>query len=233
MVGSMMFIAWIFSFMLSFLCGKLSEAELAAWTTVNINTPLGYTLAIAMADVTLTYMGNSMGEKQIEKAKRFLKASIIITGVGTAMVMAIYAIFSNQISEFYLTDPVAIEYSDKLFKLFLAIWPADCLQMVLGAGLRAIGKEKAGFLTNLCMLYFVSAPLAYYLTFTFGMKVYGLIVGTIVGDYLIFFTYLFIYARLDWTVQNKKVMTKLKHDQLECQSAEISAPTEEITEQLI
>lgn len=206
---------WLFGTVLNILCGKFSEEEFTGWITMYSNIILSYSLSVSLTDTTLTYMGNAMGDRDYKKARVFLKASLSITVVGIIIIELIYGLFARGIISFYLNDPKAIEVGVNLLRLFTLIWPPDCSQMILGAGIRAIGKEKVGSMTVLICFYAIGLPIAIILGLHTDLRVYGLILGEVSGYYCILLTYMFVYWNLNWKELAKTIVKKLRKDQVE------------------
>lgn len=220
MVGSMILAKWIFSVILALLVGMMTTVELTAWVAVYGNIIVSYMVPIGLMDTTLAFVGNCMGEGKFHKAQTLLKAGVIINLVYIILVEVVYLLFGRQILGFYLTDPDAIDIGVKIFHLFAFVWPADSFQMVLGAGLRAIGKEKSGTATMLTGIYLIAIPLGYLLAFTYGLRVLGLVIGQIVGYNFVLFIYVYITRRVDWKSLAEKIYMKLEKDK--AQTGELS-----------
>jgi len=123
-----------------------------------------------------------------------------------------YIILNRSVALFYTNDLEVVEESMKLFHAYLFYYPPDFIQIIFSAGLRAIGKEKLGSVTFFVCYYIIAIPLAYLLTFNFGLRDLGIIYGPMIGIYCLFLWMIFVYFRIDWEKQVEVIADRIRED---------------------
>ena len=213
LVGSMIFAEWIAYEIIYLSAGRLTLVEITSLTITYVNSQTLYAVPVALADGTLTFIGNAMGEGDINKAKKFLKAALILSLVALVGIELFYITLTRQIVEFYTSDPDTIEKTMQILRRYLLNFPADFIQIVLSSGIRAIGKEKLGSITFLVCFYMIAIPVSYLLCFNAGLRVMGLVYGPMIGlnclAIWLIFTFWFI---VDWEKQKRVVAKRVDRD---------------------
>jgi len=212
-VGSMVFLEWISYEIIYLFAGKLTVTELSAVTIVFTNFQTLYAVPISLADTVLAFMGNAMGEGNIQKAKNFLKAGVMLSAISVVGLELFYIAFSGEVSKFYTNDKEIIGEAVKLFHIYLLYYPPDFIQIIFSAGLRAIGKEKLGSIMFFVCYYIVAIPLAYVLCFKTSLRASGIVIGPMISIYILLIWILLVYYfGLNWEEQVQVIAEKLRND---------------------
>jgi len=211
-VGSMIFLEWICVEINYLMSGSLPIVQVTAITIGTINYSNWYAVPISLADTVLAFMGNSLGERDLKKAKNFLKSGLCFAGGFILIVVSFYSFFAKEAASFYTNDPEVIKKTVDLLRLYILLYPGDCLQIVLSSGLRALGKEKLGSIMFVVCFYMLGIPLSYILGFPAGWGIMGITAGYIIGLYVMLVWMLFVYWKLDWNVQLKEVIERIHQD---------------------
>jgi Na+-driven multidrug efflux pump len=67
------------SLVIGMMSGKLNTHELSAYAIMRAAFGLTYCSPLSMGTAVISLIGNSMGEKNIQNAKAYLKAGVILT----------------------------------------------------------------------------------------------------------------------------------------------------------
>jgi len=212
-VGTMVWVEWTSVEIVGLLAGLLQPDALAGITIINAFTSLVYSLPLSFQTTVLSYMGIAIGEKDINKAKKFLKAGNWLA-IGTALYVEILLImFSNRVLSFYTADPLITHDARNILIVFMVGYPVDFIQTVMASGLRALGKEKIGSLIVLLCNCVIGVPIAYLVGYKFGFGAAGLAVGPVVAGWVKYVIFNRILKNLNWELQTEKVIGKLKSDE--------------------
>lgn len=211
-VGSMLFVQWFGVETIGFFSGVLSTDQTAAYPATYEAIQLMYVIPIATGSTIMVFIGSAMSSKIYRKARKYLKVGIIFTIIGALITIAIYLPLASQIASLILGSVQSQNDSVKMIKLYMICIPADFLQMVMGFGLRAIGKEMIAFYSLVVSLFLVGLPLALFLCFYSNLDMYGLVWGVIIGVYLLMFIYLCIYCLTNWKKQAERISNKIDRE---------------------
>ena len=212
-VGSTIFLEWVAQQTNYFFSGSLSLPESTGMTIACSNFQTLYVLPIVLANSVLVFVGNSMGGGDVKKAQNFMKAGLLLNLIALVCVESFYIILTREIAKFYTSDVSAIKMTVRILMTYLLIFPADFTQIVLSGGLRAVGKEKLGFIMFLVCYYLISIPLSYTLCFYTKLQVMGLVYGGMAATYSLFVWLIYSYFRIDWEKQKVIVVERIKNDQ--------------------
>ena len=212
LVGSMIFLEWIAYEIIYLFAGRLSLVEVTAITIVYTNSLTLLAVPLSLSDSVLAFVGNSMGEGDVKKAKYFLKAGLTLTLIALAIVETFYFFFTRMVAEFYTGDSETIEKTIKLFRVYVFMFPADFVQCVLSSGLRATGKEKLGSIIVLVCYYLIEIPLSFILCFYADMRAMGLVYGPVISLYCMLICLIFVYSKIDWEKQANIIVKRIEKD---------------------
>ena len=211
-VGSMVFLEWI-SYQIIFLfAGALSNIEISALTIASTSLQVWFAIPLSLTDTVLAFVGNSMGEGNIIKAKNFVKAGVFCSGICAVIVEVFYVFLSPETVEFFTSDNATIQESVRVLKIYLLYYPADFIQSILSSGLRAIGKEKLGSFMFIICFYFIAIPSSYLLCFHTRLRDLGLIYGPVIGLYCLLIWLMIVYCTIDWEKQVKVIQSRIRKD---------------------
>lgn len=174
----------------------------------------------SLSQMTQVFVGKSMGQSKRDQARNFLRCCMVVSIGAWIIVETIFIFFKENIIHLFATNDTNYDYALKTFDIYLAIYPFEFLQTILGAGLRATGKEKAGSLCMLLAQYGLGIPISYILGITLGYGVEGLAVGYGVGVALKFFFFLFVYCKFNWDRQLMEVKNELNKKYLKMSVSE-------------
>ena len=211
-VGSMIFFEWIASEIIYLFSGRLNITEITALTIVYSNSQMLYAVPVSLAESVLVFVGNSMGEGNIEKAKNFIKSGLLLSLVALIGVEIFYIVLNRQVAEFYTFDINAIKKTVEIFRIYLFYFPIGFLKSILSSGLQAIGKEKLGFVIFFVCFYLIAIPASYLLCFCANLQAIGLIYGGMLGSYCLFGWLVFSYSRIDWEKQKNIIIERIEND---------------------
>lgn len=214
-VGSMVFMEWICFEIIYLFSGKLSIVQINAFTVAMTNQEIWYSIPLSFGETVLTFVGNSIGEGNVKKAKNFLKAGLIWNIITLSIIEVYYFIMLKPSIEFYTEDAETVEDAMKIMRIYQVIFLPDFVQVILSSGLRAVGKEKTGSVMFILCYYCVGIPLSYILCFVVDLKVYGLLCGPLASVLILNIWLVIVFWRLDWDKQVERVTNRIDADDKE------------------
>ena len=96
--------------------------------------------------------------------------------------------------------------------VYALIIPSDCIQLILKSGLKAIGMEEAGTAVQTFCSYFITIIMGYYLCYSTELRVYGLVIGSIVSSYVATLGLVGMYVKVEWTKQIEAMTGDFSYD---------------------
>ena len=94
--------------------------------------------AISLA--ATTFVGQNLGIAQLDRAKKGIRISLLITVVSTVVLTLPIVIFAPQLVAFFNAKPEVVEYGTLLLRLMSPFYLACCLDMIFASGLRGSGN---------------------------------------------------------------------------------------------
>jgi len=131
--------------------------------------------AFGLGMATSTLVGQNIGAKTYERAKKTIQYSLgIAFGVLTLLGIIIY-MFARQIAYFFIpNDIAAIDESTVFIKLLAVSFGFLGLLIVTIGAFRGAGKTKISMLLALFSVWIIRFPLAYYLSYHTELKEMGI-----------------------------------------------------------
>lgn len=159
------------------------------------------------------FIGNSVGEQNEKKYKRFTKAGLLLVACFVSMTWLFMGTKGHHIAIIFSEEPAVVNYVEGLISLFMIISPVDTLQGVLGAILRSSGKGKALSKLYMVTYYPVSIPLSILLAHKLRLGIYGLYSTILIVKGINAVTMLFMLARIDLKKEMKKAVDKVRENE--------------------
>ena len=226
LVGSMIYLEWIAYEIINLFAGTLETVQYTALSVANATIMLVLSIPISLGDTVLSMIGNAVGEKNQEKAKRYLKSGVFCSFIAVLFIELAYGLLPKIVAEFYVDDPDTIDQVVTYMHIFLIQLPVDFVQMILASGLRGLGKEKAGTILMLIAYYMIAIPISYVLCHVAHLQGVGLVLGPVINVYFLLVGLLVIYYKLDWDKQIQKVASTVdKEEEAEVEQERQIAPS--------
>lgn len=161
---------WAFE-IINLLCGIIGVTDLAA-NSVSYNLALVlYLASVGIGLGTGTFVGNSIGAKNIADAKIFIKIGILLTTCVYAIMSVLLIIFKRVFIDLYANsdDPQIQNLMKIMIWLIILLELFDSLQATCGKILTGMGKQSYASVVNLIVYYGIMIPgaafIGYYLKF--------------------------------------------------------------------
>ena len=184
-IGSMIYLEWIAYEILVIFSLQYSPKEMDAQISLYNLICLLIFVPIGISMTLNSFSGNSIGEKNIQKAKMYFIAGILINFLWVLLGTTALVFLREQIAKFYSDDIEIINIIQSIILIYAFILPPDSTQNIMNAYIRGIGREKLASISFLFCYYAVGLPLAFMLGNFYQYTVKGLWIGIAVAVYLI------------------------------------------------
>jgi putative MATE family efflux protein len=143
---------------------------------ININA-LAFFPIFGFAIANTTLVGQSLGEKQYEKAENYAYESLKISMAAAFSLGLIMVIFARQLTSIYSDDPVLIRESIGIVRTFGVIEPLIGILNLCSATLKAAGDIKYVMITSFIGLWSLRVVMTFGLNSLFGMGLTAVMIG--------------------------------------------------------
>jgi putative MATE family efflux protein len=130
--------------------------------------------AIAFGTGVMTLVGQNLGAKKPDRAKRSGLAATWITTALMSFVGLLFYIFAEQIISFFTKSGDVIGIGGEYLRIMAYSQPFLALVMVLSGGLRGAGDTKTPLIYSIIHSWGVRIPLMYMLGFLFDLQTTGI-----------------------------------------------------------
>ena len=159
-----------------------------------------------------TLISNALGEQNLDKIKRYIRASYLL-GVLQSVIVGVAVYFSSSMwCKIFTSDPEIQRLIVIQVDIYLIVLLFDIGKNIYANIGRAAGKESQTNLFYFISFYLTSIPVAYVLMYVCEMNVAGLWIGLDVGQVIAFVFMLAQYCTFDFQLQAQKIEEKLKRE---------------------
>jgi MATE family multidrug resistance protein len=167
---------------LSVLCARLGTILLAAHQVVLDLNAFVYQVPQGLAYATVTRVGQSAGRNNVSEVRRAANASLLL-GLGFMAVAAtVFAMFSHTWASMYTNNPQVVRAAAPIFMLCAFGLLGDTTFVILASALTGLGDTRTPMVVSLVWNWCIGMPMAYALSFHYGLGLRGLWLGRVVGS---------------------------------------------------
>jgi MATE family multidrug resistance protein len=215
-IGIISYGQWVFYELLTLIAGNFDEGQVVAHIAIGNISSFHYTFSLAVSVTMLTFLGNNLGERKLNRAKNYMWASFTLIGIQT-VVYWLFAFFARYSwVEFWSNDPVTQGYLLETLLIYtFGCLLVDAINNGFLATLKTVGQEKATIANVLIVMYLVGAPLIMLFAFVFDMKVKGIWLGFGLCSFVLLAVNLRAFLKLDWKEIQNEVIRKSQQGKTE------------------
>ncbi len=204
---------WAFE-AINLLCGKLGVVELAS-NSISINFMcLEYVFCAGLGTATGTLVGNSLGEKDANKAKAYSFVGGMLTISAVAVLGTIIFSCRMWLARIFTTDVDVINMMRIVFVILVFNEIFDGAQGTLAKILIGMGRQARASVVNLIAYYALMIPVATLATLWLDLGIYGIWMGYLSGGMFVCAGYSWLIYSEDWDALVLEVAARgKKHDQ--------------------
>jgi putative MATE family efflux protein len=157
----------------------LGTVAMAAYQIgLNVNA-LAFFPIFGFAIANTTLVGQSLGEKNYQKAESYSKEGMKITIAVGFVIGATLMIFSKYLAALYTSDPIVIKESIGIVCTFGVIEPLLAILNLCSATLKAAGDIKYVMITSFVGLWTFRVALSFVLIHLFGIGLTAIMIGIV------------------------------------------------------
>jgi MATE family multidrug resistance protein len=140
-----------------------------------------YMISTGISAAGSILVGDALGRKNKTDLIRSGKSALILAAIFMASCAIILAVFSNVIVGLYIDDILVSKMA--IYLIFIAAFfqLSDGIQCVSLGILRGIEDTKIPTLVTIISYWIIGIPIGYVLAFNFGMSLYGIWIGLLIG----------------------------------------------------
>ena len=116
---------------------------MAGWTAYGKIDQLMLMPLMAVSLASTTFVGQNLGVNNVERAKKGVRYSLLISVVSTVILMIPIMIFAPQFTGFFNSKPQVVEYGAMLLRLISPFYVLCCVNQVYASSLRGAGNSRA------------------------------------------------------------------------------------------
>jgi MATE family multidrug resistance protein len=195
---------WIGFEVMTLMSSFISAESLAANICLFNFITLIFMIPMGMSFATTTLVGNSIGAKNVEKAKKYTIASVILAVSTISVTTTLIIIYRESLPHLYTNEQNVADLVAGLLKIYVCFAVIDAAGIILMGAIKGLGMQSVASFLLLFILYPVNIPMAYYFAFVLGYGVYGLWYSQFISIILMFISFLFIVLYYDWNEIAKK-----------------------------
>ena len=143
---------------------------LAAFTIASRIDALAATPALNLASALSAFVGQNMGANRIDRIKKGLKATLLMSWVISATIIVGVIFWGEQIIGVFNSDPMVIEYGTSYLVIVSSFYMVFASMFVIHGALRGAGDTLIPMFISLFSLWIIRIPFALFLSKHFGVN---------------------------------------------------------------
>ena len=215
-VGSIVYLEWFafefYAIQAANLSNQMKDDELLAAHISLTNSCNFYSMiSLGLSIAVTTYVGNAIGQNNLEKARRLSRIGTIIGFFVASFFCLLLEIFKEYWASFFSEDETVKEILIDFVPLMMIIMMLDTLQYTFIGILRAISRQKIAIRCYFLCSYVIGQPLSYFFAFKFGLSLKGIWLGyTISLSLLVIVFSLILQFFSNWEKQMYDIQIRLE-----------------------
>mmetsp|Transcript_49359 Transcript_49359/g.56856 ORF Transcript_49359/g.56856 Transcript_49359/m.56856 type:complete len:531 (-) Transcript_49359:92-1684(-) len=203
--------------------------ELNAWVVMYNLINVAYMFPFGLGICTSTEIGNAFGEKNAQKAKNYIKASLIMTLGLVVFVIVGIELLRNYLSVIYGGTNNVNSILDSLLLLYFCFLPADYFQVCTMTLLKSAGKEVTATKIFMFSYYLVGLSTGFFVGVVQNLECKGSIIGLGTGQYVLLALSSIVLYFTDIPTQIEVVQERMMEFMNSIVSSEKNGPSEVTT----
>jgi Na+-driven multidrug efflux pump len=139
-------------------------------------------ISFAFGTATQTIIAQLIGKKDYDEAQNMLVKGAKYAVLGSTGIALIFLAFNSIILDLFTDNPEILALGFSLFLISVFTEPGRAVNIVVGGALRSAGDARFNSFSAIALTWLLGAPLAYFLTITMNMGVYGIFVAVMFDE---------------------------------------------------
>lgn len=142
----------------------------------------GYLPAVGFGVAAMAMMGQNMGARNLDRAKKAFSRSMLYAVIGAGGLGVIAALFAGPFIGIFTDDPDVTRYTRSYLLTVAFSYGFIAALLVESSAFQSINKAWSGFWIFFLRVVVITIPLAYYLTYELGYSIYAVWGAVIAGN---------------------------------------------------
>ncbi|KAL7280218.1 hypothetical protein ACG7TL_006637 [Trametes sanguinea] len=201
--------------------GRLGSLPLAAQSVIMSTDQILNTIPFGIGVAASTRVGNLIGARSAEGAKRASHASALLSVIVGSIVMLVLIATKDVFGYLYSDDDDVVRLVSKVMPLVASFQIADGLAGSCGGVLRGQGRQHLGALFNLVAYYVLALPLGITLAFhpNTHLGLQGLWIGQVIALFIVGLSeYAVVWGGTNW---DKEVQKGIERNEAEAKRRQL------------
>lgn len=177
---------------------SFGTAVVAAFGVANRIIALFNMPAMGLSRATVTLMGQNLGAKNIDRAKKTVKTAIWADLSFLVPAMTFTFFFGNYFVKFFVNDPETIKWGAILFKIVSPSVVFFGVFTIINGAFQGAGDTKPVMVLNICRLWGIRLPAAYILAILIMKNPVGIWISMFLSNLLISMIGIYWFSRGKW-----------------------------------
>jgi Na+-driven multidrug efflux pump len=156
----------------------------------------GFGFSVAAA----TLVGQSLGMKSVELAKRSFRRTTVFTVVVMSAVAVALILFGRPVLALFCPAEEVMDLAYALLIISAVEQPLLGIVMTLSGGLRGAGDTVSPMISSAIGNLFLRIFVVYWLAFPLGLGIYGVVIGTMIDWIVRALVLFYFYSRGKWSL---------------------------------
>lgn len=140
---------------INFFDNPVSTGCMGGWTAYS---KIDQFLLLPMQSIALastTFVGQNLGVNKVERAKKGVRASLLVSSIFTVVLIVPVVVFAEPLVSFFNPTPNVVEHGALFLRLISPFYVFCCINQILSGSLRGAGDSKAPMIIMLgCFVVF-------------------------------------------------------------------------------
>lgn len=221
-IAASIFLEWVFAQAIYVIATTITSEDKDAFIDFYRIIVFPQCLILSVGEVIGVLVGVSMGEKNDDKARLFVRAGTLLSMIGIFTVDLLLFLLRDTLPGLSGGSMSARTITRSLLLLYCICFPFDLFHKTLGFAGRAIGKEGSTLIRLIICLVIIGVPLTISLEYLYERSVYWLWAGLTISYAFAMIALGRIVGKTDFSVQVEYVTNRLLENGKEHISIELS-----------
>jgi len=209
----MMCLEWWSTSVMTLISGKIGVVELAAYAIAINWSAIIFRSSVGIGAATGTLVGNCIGEKNIESAKKYAFMGIILSIISTILISTPAVFIRHKLASWFTHDEKVIEILDILIFIVVIMEIFDGIQGTLARALIGMGRQKSATYINLVSYYLFMIPFAFIAVYWLNSGIYGIWIDFLFSALFVAIGFIYLIWTTDWEklIEEAEERSKAEH----------------------
>ena len=204
-LGAPYYLEWLAYEVFTLICGAYGSVQLGAWVIMYNLMSIIYMIPFGFSICVSQQIGNSLGDRNLSQAKKFMKAALYIALVWVALDVLVVYFYRRSLIGIFDSSELMYDVTEPLLITYAAVMPADFFQVTVMSFLKSLGKEKTATMVFSVSYYAIGVVVGFVLGSVYKMWSQGIMYGLAGGCYMLLLFSIVMFLRVNLKEQAEKI----------------------------